>query len=117
MTITKITQEEHKFLMESYENYPRLYLQNQGYEYINPKSLDEEDTIRIKEIEIILRRSILGFKNFSNFKKDKQGDPQIRFQYNWDADSDLANKTYFIGVGYIKIDELLNGFDKNESVQ
>ena len=117
MTITKITQEEHKFLIESYENYPHLCFQNQGYEYINPNTLDEKDKIRIKEIEIILRRSILGFKNFSNFKKDKQGDSQIRFQYNWDADSGSPNKTYFIGVGYIKIDELLNGFDKNESVQ
>ena len=117
MTITLISPEEHKFLMESYENYPHLCFQNQGYEYINPKSLDEEDTIRIKEIETILRKSILGFSKFSNFKKDRYGNPRIRFQYNWDADSDSANKTHFTGVGYIKIDELLNGFDKNESVQ
>ena len=66
MTITLISPEEHKFLMESYENYPHLCFQNQGYEYINPKSLDEEDTIRIKEIETILRKSILGFSKFSN---------------------------------------------------
>ena len=111
MRITLISPEEHKFLMESYENYPRLCLQNQGYEYINPKSLDEEDTIRIKEIETILRKSILGFSKFSNFKKNKEGGPVIRLQYNWDADSDSANKTHFTGVGYIKIDELLNGFD------
>ena len=117
MTITKITQEEHKFLMESYENYPHLCFQNQGYEYINPNTLDEEDKIRIKEIEVILKKSILGFSKFSNFRKNRDGNPCIRFQYNWDADSDLANKTRFIGVGYIKIDELLNGFDKNESVQ
>ena len=117
MTITKITQEEHKFLIESYENYPHLCLQNQGYEYINPDTFDEEDTARIKEIETILRKSILGFSKFSNFKKDRYGNPRIRFQYNWDADSDSANKTHFTGVGYIKIDELLNGFDKNESVQ
>lgn len=117
MTITKITQEEHKFLMESYENYPHLCFQNQGYEYINPNTLDEEDKIRIKEIEVILRKSILGFSKFSNFRKNREGDPVIRLQYNWDADSDLANKTPFTGVGYIRIDELLNGFDKNESVQ
>ena len=110
MTITLISPEEHKFLMESYENYPRLYLQNQGYEYINPKSLDEEDTARIKEIETILRKSILGFSKFSNFKKDKNENLQIRFQY-----TDYGK--HFTGVGYIKIDELLNGFDKNESVQ
>ena len=115
MTITLISPEEHKFLMESYENYPRLCLQNQGYEYINPKSLDEEDTARIKEIETILRKSILGFSKFSNFKKDKNENPQIRFQYDWSADIEYG--THFIGVGYIKIDELLNGFDKNESVQ
>ena len=115
MRITLISPEEHKFLMESYENYPRLCLQNQGYEYINPKYLDEENTARIKEIETILRKSILGFSNFSNFKKDKNENPQIRFQYNWSADVEYG--TPFIGVGYIKIDELLNGFDKNESVQ
>ena len=115
MRITLISPEEHKFLMESYENYPRLCLQNQGYEYINPKSLDEEDTERIKEIETILRKSILGFSKFSNFKKDKNENPQIRFQYDYGADVEYG--THFTGVGYIKIDELLNGFDKNESVQ
>lgn len=114
MTITKITPEEHKFLMDSYENYPRLCFQNQGYEYINKNTLDEKDIIRIKEIETILRKSILGFKEFSNFKKDKQGDPTIRLQYNWCSDKISGS---FIGVGYIKIDELINGFNEDESVQ
>lgn len=114
MTITKITPEDHKFLIESYENYPRLCFQNQGYEYINPDTLDEKDKIRIKEIEEILRKSILRFKKFSNFKKDTEGNPVIRLQYNWCSDKISGS---FIGVGYIKIDELINNFEENESVQ
>ena len=44
---------------------------------------------------------------------EKTKEIRIRFQYNYNADEEKSNNS-FIGVGYIFLDELLNGFRDNE---
>lgn len=106
MKITLITQEVHDQLQEYYEKYPNLTLQNKGYEGIDFSKLSEEERSVKSEIEGILKKHIDDFIEFQNFvltKKSKE--VQMRFQYIWDP-----GVTYYKGVGYLLIDELLNGF-------
>jgi hypothetical protein len=108
MTIELITEKEHDLLMDIYTNVPELFLQNNGYEGINKDQMIPE-AIKLNEtVNCILRKSISGFSSFQNFRKDNDGNPQIRFQYNWSYD---GQSVFFIGVGYILISELLNGFE------
>lgn len=111
MKINLITTEEHEALKSIYSNFPALTFQNKGYEGINRENLTEEERGKIKEIEEILKKSVFGFSKFQNFKKDKEGNAQIRVQYDYSADDKSNSSPYFIGVGYLKIDELKNGFN------
>jgi hypothetical protein len=91
--------------------HPALTLQNQGYEKINRDKLSDLDKAKIKEIEALLGKSIVGFSSFQNFKLSTKNKVGLRFQYNYDADYEGGgNKIYFIGVGYILVNELLVGF-------
>jgi hypothetical protein len=111
MTINLITKKECKFLLDSYKKHPALTLQNQGYEKINRDKLSDLDKAKIKEIEALLGKSIVGFSSFQNFKLSTKNKVGLRFQYNYDADYEGGgNKIYFIGVGYILVNELLVGF-------
>lgn len=115
MTIKLITKEEHRFLLDAYLNHPGLTLQNKGYENINDVDLTETDKDTRKEISALLSKSIVGFSRFQNFKLDHKGNIKIRLQYNYDADHDgPGNKIYFIGVGYVLVDNLLNGFEEKQ---
>ena len=110
MRITLITQEVYNNLVDIYNKYPKLTLQNKGYEYINKNNLTDEELTKFKEVEDILRLSIKGFSKFNNFKtNDKTQELQIRFQYDWSADEEVRSIP-FTGVGYLYLDELLNGF-------
>ena len=111
MKIQLITPEEHSRLLEIYESNPALILQNVGYEYIGKDKLSEDDKAKIEEIEIILRKAIIGFSSFTNFRLSKSGHPQIRMQYDWTAEDSRLGIS-FTGVGYILVDELLNGFNE-----
>lgn len=109
MTITLISPEEHSVLQGIYQDYPALSFQNNGYEYIDMSKLTEEDLKAHAEVTAILRKSVLGFQRFNNFNTNKAGEVRLRFQYDWTAD-DPDSRTGFTGVGYILLDELLNGF-------
>ena len=109
MKINLITIEQKNSIVEIYNSTPILTLQNKGYEYIGKNNLTDEDKEKIKEVESILKTSICGFSSFTNFRLDKNDELQIRLQYNYGAEDGDA---YFIGVGYILVDELLNGFRK-----
>ena len=111
MQITLITNTEHSKLLEIYKNHPILTLQNKGYETPNKKLFTQEDVNKHKEVEDILKKSIKGFREFTNFKIDKDNSIVIRLQYNYNYDN---NSNPFTGVGYIKLDELLNGFETTE---
>lgn len=110
MKITLITQEIHDQLQGYYEKYPNLTLQNKGYEGIDFSKLSEEERSAKAEIEVILKKYIDNFIEFQNFRlSTKSKEVQMRFQYIWDPES-----THFKGVGYLLIDELLNGFRWSE---
>jgi hypothetical protein len=112
MTITLITQEVYNNLVEIYNKYPKLTLQNKGYEYIRKDDLNNEELTKLKEVNDILKTAIKGFSEFNNFRtNNKTQELQIRFQYDYSADAEkIANP--FIGVGYLYLEELLNGFRK-----
>ena len=71
------------------------------------ESLSEQSKHDIAEIEVILRELICGFIRFGNFTDDGN----IRFFYDWNADSQDYHKIYFDGVGYIDIKTLREGFE------
>lgn len=109
MTITLITEDTYNTLVNLQKGHPALTFQNEGYEYVDKSKLSPEDLEAITTISNILREHVKGFKKFFNFKLDKNGEVMIRFDYDWSSDSE--GKTLpFIGVGYLHLDELLNGF-------
>lgn len=112
MRIELIIQEDYDILINIYKNFPELSLQNKGYEGIDRSLLTPEAVEKDKIVNNILRKSIVGFSSFQNFKKDKDGNPQIRFQYNYNYD---GQGIHFTGVGYILIEELLNGFKEKQN--
>jgi hypothetical protein len=119
MILNTITKEEHQIIVNVYENYPKLTFQNVGYQYIDKSKLNELELLGIKHVEAIMHKAIKGFRRFDNFKIRKSGEVVIRFQFDWSwsrvNDQIIRTSIPFTGVGYIGIDELLNGFISNES--
>lgn len=118
MTIKLISREEYDFLIKTFNEVRGLFLQNNGYEYIRKEFTKEEKESRDKVVEI-LSKSIIGFSEFSNFRNSKRKGsdiekPQIRIQYNWEADNPSGARSY-IGVGYLLIENLLYGFSKTKA--
>jgi len=101
MTITLIENHEYEFLLDIQKRFPRLTLENQGYEYIDKNKFTEEDLKAWKDVEDLLRKSIKGFTKFNNFCHVKN-ELSIRFQYHYSE--------AFTGVGYLLVIELLKGF-------
>lgn len=115
MTITLVTQEVYNQLLDIYNKYPKLTLQNVGYEYIRKANLNEEELTKFKEVEDILKKHIKGFSEFNNFKtNNRTQELVIRFQYDWSADAEIRSIP-FTGVGYLYLEELLNGFRLKEA--
>ena len=107
MKIEFITPEEYNILNNIFENNKNLFLQNTGYEGIDKRKFTEADKDDFKKVTEILSKSVYGFSSFQNFRNSKKtGKPELRFQYNYGYDGGHS----FVGVGYILLDELLNGF-------
>lgn len=106
MKIELISKDEHSLIEKIYKNFPILTFQNKGFEYINKSKFNEREKEAFDAVTKILKKSVEAFVEFSNFQTTKEGKIRIRLQYHWD-------KT-FIGVGYILLDELLNGFNETE---
>lgn len=114
MKINLISIEEHAELLDIFNNYPALTLQNNGYEYIRKSELSEEDKNKLDRVSEILRKAVVGFSEFSNFRRHKKsGKVEIRLQYDWTA-HDRSLGIPFTGAGYILLDELLNGFETED---
>ncbi len=109
MTITLITPEQHALLVKLQEEHPILTLENKGYETINQSRFSEADKEAFNQVTEMLNKHIKGFSSFNNFKHRKNGELVLRFQYCWTAD-EINPSTSFTGVGYLLVDELLNGF-------
>lgn len=112
MTIELISKEEYNRLLEIQKEYPSLTFNNDGYEYINKEKLTEADKKALEEVTQILDKSIVGFREFNNFQL-KNNKIKVRFQFEWTADEEEP-RIRFIGVGYLHLEELLNGFNNKE---
>ncbi|MCK5872880.1 MAG: hypothetical protein KAG26_08640 [Methylococcales bacterium] len=105
MTIELMSKEQYEKLLKIQKETPLLTYQNDGYDYIKGEWTDADKKAK-KDIENILSKHIKGFSSFTNFRAEK-GPIQLRIQYNYNWDGGMP----FTGVGYIFLDELLNGFD------
>lgn len=91
-------------LLEIQKNYPVLTFQNKGYEYINISLFNDEEKEKYNRVHEILKNHIVDFVKFNNFLFPEKSDKvKIRCQYKYNES--------FTGVGYLFLDELLNGFD------
>lgn len=111
MKIKLISGEVHAELQDLFDEYPDLCLQNQGYEYLSP-AVRERRAEQISRIGEILREHVAGFAKFHNFKMEKTGHILLRFDYDWGAGD---NSHHFVGVGYVRLDDLRDGFPKAAS--
>ena len=109
MTIKLIDEATYNRLLEIQRDYPILTYQNKGYDTIDRTKLNEAENAADKEVTEILNKSIIGFRKFSNFKLDKNGQICLRVQYDYNADT---NGIPFTGVGYLKLIELHKGFEE-----
>jgi hypothetical protein len=107
MTIKLITQEQFDLITDIKEKYPALTLENKGYESICIKDLTVEEKEAMDKVSAILKDHITGFRKFSNFRT-RGGEIQLRIQYDWNYDKGSPS---FTGVGYLMLEELLNGFN------
>ena len=110
MKIQLLNKSNYLELKNIFEKNKGLTFQNNGYEYINIQNLSNEDKESFYRVNQILKNHIVGFYRFNNFRLTKNKNIQIRFQYNYGEED---NTMYFVGVGYILLDELLNGFNSN----
>lgn len=102
MKIELISKKEHAFLTEQANNPKFVQKSTKWGEYPSKYNFTKEDKENWDKIEQILRKSVVNFSKFHNFSPDKNGEIRIRIDYAWDV--------HFTGVGYVLIDELLNGF-------
>lgn len=113
MTIELISEKEFNLITEIQKKYPVFTFENKGYEYIT-KNLSIEENKAKEEITSILKKHILGFSEFNNFRI-RNNKIQLRIQYNYSLEKDERGNKYttgrpFYGVGYLMLEELLNGF-------
>lgn len=106
MKIKFLTPEIHEELQTIQAEYPALTFHNVGYQYLKleVREAHKEQLARIAEI---LKEHIVGFVEFHNFRDYGAGNIELRFDYNWGA---AENTLHYVGVGYAKLDHLLNGF-------
>mgnify|MGYP006902044628 CR=1 FL=1 len=117
MIINLITEEEYNTLLDIQKNHPVLTFQKTGYEYIDKSKLTDDDKNALEIINTILSKAIEGFSKFFNYRYSKSNEIEIRFDYDWsltwnnDRDKTIMREGIpFTGVGYLYLDELLNGF-------
>ena len=104
MTIYTINQDQYDKLTDIQKTYPELTYQNHGYDTLIREALQIDALNALKEAEAIIKKHIKGCVSFNHFKLNKQKEIELRVQYHY-SDS-------FTGVGYLKLSELLNGFEK-----
>lgn len=108
MKITLVSELDYNLLLNIQKRFPTLTFQNVGYQYIDKNKFTAEDKEAFIEVTEILKKSIVGFREFNNFCHTKENKIRLRFQYNYGEED---NTTSFTGVGYILLDELHKGFD------
>ena len=108
MKIELISSEQFDILSSIQQNHPILTFQNKGYDCFDKSKMADADREAFKQVEEMLGKHIKGFSSFQNFRLSKKtNEIELRFQYNYNYDGGLT----FIGVGYITLRELRNGFE------
>lgn len=107
MKIKLINADQYNTIKGIQEKNTALTFQNSGYEYIKKDKLSPEDKEALNVVTNILKDHIGGFSEFNNFNL-KEGKIKLRVQYDYSHDDEGIP---FIGVGYLFLDELLNGFE------
>jgi hypothetical protein len=106
MKIHFISPELHAELTTLCTEHPELCFQNVGYQYLGREVLGAKAE-QLARIEAILKEHVIGFHQFFNFRRGKDGEIVLRFDYNWGAS--------FTGVGYLLLDHLRDGFPEGAS--
>lgn len=101
MRINLISEELFNELTNIQKKHPVLTYKAKGYD--TPKITEQSDIDARKRVADILKGHIDGFSSFTNFTINGK----LRFQYNYNYDGTALP---FTGVGYIELNELLNGF-------
>jgi len=92
-----ITQEEYEKVVEISKRSDLITDNDRAY-YHAENMKEDEDVIYMNTL---LKQVVEGFRSFSNFTKANH--ENIRIQYAWDE--------RFVGVGWITITELRDGFE------
>lgn len=100
-----LTEDEYKKLLELFK-YKELKSDSKNYYHCE----NMKDDTNVKWVNKTLNEIIEGFESFTKFVNKNDGSPSIRLQYNYGYDDTM----YFVGVGYITIDNLKNGFTTEE---
>lgn len=108
MTIYLISQETYEELLQIQKQYPVFTYNFQGYGGLDRSKFSEEEKTADASINEILKTHIKDFREFQNFCTSKSGELCLRFQYRW------TPNVSFTGVGYLKLTELLNGFENKD---
>ena len=115
MHIKFITPELHVELKAIAETHPDMVFQNEGYQYVSTETYVKHAK-QFARVTEILKEHVVGFVRFFNFRMDTPkggGDPVLvlRLDYNW---GEADGTRYFVGVGYVTLDELRDGFTGRE---
>ncbi len=106
MQIKLCSQEIHDELLQIAAEHPELVFNNNGYEYLS-REVQEAKAAQIERVSAILREHVTGFYKFFNYKHSTVHGLTLRFDYNWGAEDKTL---YFIGVGYLPLKALREGF-------
>ena len=106
MHINLVTPELHAELTQLASDHPELIFDNVGYQYLGAK-VREDKAVPLARIKEILKEHIIGFSEFYNFRRRADGGLVLRFDYNWGEED---GKLHFIGVGYLLLEQLRDGF-------
>jgi len=118
MILTTIEQNEYDNLIDIQKNFPNLTFQHEPYQEWIPTHFTEEDKNALNEVKSIIKKAIKGFSKFTNFYYNKKDILCIRFYYGWGWELENGIPVHkgisFTGVGYLELQELLNGFNENK---
>lgn len=117
MVLTILEQSDYDRLVEIQKNVPALTFKHEPYQEWIPSTFTEEDKNALNEVKSIMKKAIAGFSKFTNFYYSKNGDLRVRFYYDWSftliGNTTVREGVSFVGVGYLELQELLNGFNEN----
>lgn len=83
---------------------PDLLFNNNNYQEL-PRDVAEANASAIAEIETLLKKVVIGFVRFQNFKPRKDRPVAVRFQATY------ASLTYYVGVYYVPLEDFKDETD------